>query len=199
MAKSGVLPCTKPPADPAHAPLREIRADLKLLAAKVRLCVDRVPAVVSDPAGFVTYTDPATWTASSLAMFGLTFDGVVTLPSQKGPIRLLKFTMDRAVFGDLDQTARHGRITQRTTTPSLTFRATTQRVAIYATRFSGTFLGIPLTFTPGFPPPIVLPNMVFTNVTAEHPVATADKTKIRHISQTIWARPRHGPERVPKL
>lgn len=184
-AASGAPPCPKPPADAAHAPLSEIRADLRQFAVKQRPCVAPVPAVVSDPAVFVTYTDPARLTAASLAMFGLTFDGVVTLPSQNGPIRLLKFTMDRAVFDDAVQTLSHGPITQRATTPSLTFRRVTQRVAIYTTRFSGSFLGIPLTFTPDSPPPIVLPNMLFTNVTADHPVATADQTKVRHFTQTI--------------
>jgi hypothetical protein len=38
------------------------------------------------------------------------------------------------------------------------------RVKLFTSRFSGSLLGIPLTFTPDIPPPITLPNMVFTNV-----------------------------------
>jgi len=34
-------------------------------------------------------------------------------------------------------------------------------VEFYASRFHGTLLGIPLTFTPDSPPPLVLPFMIF--------------------------------------
>lgn len=181
---SGALPCAKPPAHPTKLPLSEMRAQLKQIAAKARPCVGLIPRVGSAPDVFVTYTDRATLTASSLAMFGLTFDGVVTLPSRNGPIRLLKFTVERMVFTNADLTARRSPIMQRATARSVTFRATTQRVAFYTTRFSVTFLGVPFTFTPASPPLIVLPNVVFTNVTAEHPVITADRTNAVKFAET---------------
>nr|MBA3489305.1 hypothetical protein [Longispora sp. (in: high G+C Gram-positive bacteria)] len=35
---------------------------------------------------------------------------------------------------------------------------------LYASRFHGRLLGIPVTFTPDFPPPLVLPWMSFSDV-----------------------------------
>lgn len=37
------------------------------------------------------------------------------------------------------------------------------RVKFYASRFHGTLIGIPLTFTPDHPPPITSPDMVFSD------------------------------------
>lgn len=102
---------------------------------------------------------PSHLTGSRLTMSGLSYDGVVEVPTDSGSIRSLQFSMDESVVDDFSllvpSSDGHDLLTL---SDQLTVAGD---VKFYTDRFSGTLLGIPLTFTPDFPPPLVLPNMVF--------------------------------------
>ncbi|GAA2144367.1 DUF6114 domain-containing protein [Actinomadura napierensis] len=125
--------------------------------------------------GTRVYTDAGTLRASSLTMSGLSYDGVASLPSAGGAVKALKFSMSKAVLKDVDQTATHGGVTNRIRTGALTLSGD---VVMYTTKMSSKLLGIPLTFTPAQPPPLVLPFMVMTDVVSEQPSVTANGAHI---------------------
>ncbi|NDU72299.1 hypothetical protein GWI34_06630 [Actinomadura sp. DSM 109109] len=129
------------------------------------------PAPAKDAgAGPRLYADAGTLRADSLAMTGLSYDGVASLPSAGGTVKALKFSMSKAVLKNVDQTAAHGGVTARTRTRSLTL---TGDVVMYTTKMSSKLLGLPVTFTPEAPPPLTLPYMVMTDVVSEQPSVTA--------------------------
>ncbi|MEV5574898.1 DUF6114 domain-containing protein [Spirillospora sp. NPDC052269] len=116
------------------------------------------------------YSDLSTLRASSLAMSGLSYDGVADLQTRQGTVKALKFSMDKAVLKNVDQTVRHGAASSAMRTPRLTL---TGGVIMYTTKMSSKLLGIPLTFTPEHPPPLVLPIMTMTDVVSEQPSVSA--------------------------
>ncbi|HEU4420943.1 MAG TPA: DUF6114 domain-containing protein, partial [Pilimelia sp.] len=89
---------------------------------------------------------PSRMTGSRVTMWGLSFDGVVELPTVDGVIRVLQFSMDRSVTNDFELRVPgpNGRATSLKSS-ALTVEG---NVKFYASRFHGTLLGIPLTFTP---------------------------------------------------
>lgn len=114
---------------------------------------------------------PGVITGSRVEMHGLSFDGVVNLPTKGGTIRTLQFTMKSSTTYDFEL-----RIPENTnTTTSLKSTALTvqavdkkegddRKVVFYTNRFSGNVFGVlPMTFTPDAPPPITLPEMFFTD------------------------------------
>ncbi|MFG2085166.1 MULTISPECIES: DUF6114 domain-containing protein [unclassified Spirillospora] len=123
-------------------------------------------------------TAEVTLKASSLTMSGLTYDGVVALRTRRAaPVRALRFSMERAVLRDVDQRIGKGPRRARLRAESLTLEGD---VVMYTTRMSSTLLGLgPLTFTPEHPPPLVLPHMVMTDVTAEQPDVLASSAVLR--------------------
>ena len=114
----------------------------------------------------------ATLTAGSALMAGLSYDGVATVPTASGSQQMLKFSMSSLTLSGgivltVDDNG-HSRVTRNS---SVRF---TGNVVLYATELSGDLLGIPLTFTPQHPPPLVLPLMQFTNVVTHQPLTLAD-------------------------
>jgi len=109
---------------------------------------------------------PATLTADSQILNGFSFVGVVSLPTADGrSIRVLQFSAARATSIDFELTsASGGRHSLSINSNPLVVSGT---VNLFTSRFQGTLLGIPLTFTPDAPPPLTLPDMTFTNVTIE--------------------------------
>lgn len=126
-------------------------------------------------AGPRVYSDAGTLRADSLTMSGLSYDGVASLPSARGTVKALKFSMSKAVLKNVDQTAAHGGATARTRTGGLTL---TGDVVMYTTKMSAKLLGIPVTFTPAAPPPLTPPYMVMTDVVSEQPSVTAGGAQI---------------------
>ena len=119
------------------------------------------------PAGQPNVSDtPATLTAATQILNGFSFVGVVSLPTAGGgSIRVLQFSATRATSVDFAlTTASGGRHSVSINSNPLVVSGT---VSLFASRFQGTLLGIPLTFTPDIPPPLTLPDMTFTNVTIE--------------------------------
>ncbi|AGL18193.1 DUF6114 domain-containing protein [Actinoplanes sp. N902-109] len=118
---------------------------------------DGVPTVAAQPA--LLETDKLTLTDS-------TYDGVAEIPTADGPMRTLKFSMDKAenVPFSLTLPAQHG-LTTVITSDKLVTAGT---VMFYTPRMQGKLFGvIPVTFTPDQPPPLTLPTLVFTDVSID--------------------------------
>jgi Family of unknown function (DUF6114) len=122
-------------------------------------------------AGLVTAAEPATITADSATLTGLHFDGVATVQTAGGPERVLKFTMSGLSLKNGDLTVDQDGRAMAVQAASFTFSG---HVTLLTTKFSGSLLGVPLSFSPTLPPPAVLPVMTFTNVTSEQPFTSAD-------------------------
>jgi hypothetical protein len=122
-------------------------------------------------AGLVTATEPATITADSATLTGLHFDGVATVQTASGPERVLKFTMSGLSLKNGDLTVNQDGRAMAVQAASFTFSG---HVTLLTTKFSGSLLGVPLTFSPALPPPVVLNVMTFTNVTSDQPFTSAD-------------------------
>ncbi|GAB2849396.1 hypothetical protein GCM10022221_56040 [Actinocorallia aurea] len=132
-------------------------------------------AASADP--FTTYTEDVTLTADSLTQTGLSYDGVVTLPTSTGSKRLLKFSMKTATLKGLSQTA-----------GGMTLGATefgfSGSVVMYAASITGKAFGaLPMTLTPDSPPPLVLPVMMFTDVTVTGTAVTATTVDVTGLTQ----------------
>jgi hypothetical protein len=100
-------------------------------------------------------------TAGTLTMSGLSFDGIVELPTVNGPLRTLRFSMNRSVSSPFEL-----RVPTSGPTLSLTSSALTVQghVRFYSSRFQGNLFGlIPVVFTPDSPPPLILPELLFTD------------------------------------
>jgi len=109
---------------------------------------------------------PATLTAATQVLNGFSFVGVTSLPTADGgSIRVLQFSASRATSVNFALTsAAGGRHSLSINSDPLVVSGT---VRLFASRFQGTLLGIPLTFTPDLPQPLTLPDMTFTDVTIE--------------------------------
>jgi len=115
---------------------------------------------------------PSVITARSATLTGLSFDGVATVPTAAGPVKMLKFSMSGlSLAGDDDLMVTEGGFALAIRADTLNF---TGDVTLLTTKFSGDLLGVPLTFTPSSPPPAVLPKMTFTHVVTERPYTSAD-------------------------
>ena len=105
-------------------------------------------------------------------MVGLSYDGVATVPTAGGSQQMLKFSMSSLTLsGGIVLTVDENGHSMVTRNSSVHF---TGNVVLYATRLSGDLLGIPLSFSPQNPPPLVLPLMQFTNVVTQQPLTSAD-------------------------
>jgi len=107
-------------------------------------------------------------TGSRVSMSGLSFDGVVSLPTVNPTvsIRALLFTMNSSTTNNfrlvtIDPAGRNVTLTSSALTVE---RSAEERVQFYTSRFTGKVFGlIELTFTPDSPPPLTLPEMFFTD------------------------------------
>jgi hypothetical protein len=117
-------------------------------------------------------------TGSKLVMTGFAFDGVAELPLKNGgTIRVLQFSMDKAVTSDFELQPLFGKNQKRSLkSTELTVQknpdSTTNagKVKFFAAKFTGKLeelgvvIPIPLTFTPAFPPPLTTPTMIFHDI-----------------------------------
>ena len=116
-----------------------------------------------------------TLTADKMVQYGLSFDGVVAMPTAHGKVRMLKFSADRVVMTGATLTAGHAGRRTATRQGKLALNG---GVRLYTTRLHAKIFGLPLTFTPNFPPPLVLPKMTMTDVTSDQNVTMAGSAHI---------------------
>ncbi|MDA2814344.1 DUF6114 domain-containing protein [Nocardiopsis sp. RSe5-2] len=113
-------------------------------------------------------------TADSLTMRGAWFGGVVEYPASDGPERYLRIVMSEGdvTGGELWWKHAGGRASLALPEMNLAGRDGSS-VVLHVQRMTVRILGIRLTFTPDFPPPLLLPYMVVTDVDVSRPVADA--------------------------
>ncbi|MET8232952.1 DUF6114 domain-containing protein [Micromonospora sp. NPDC005298] len=142
-----------------------------------------LPRIAADPNLPKVAQTPSKLTGSSVKMTGLRFDGITDLRTEKGTLKVLKFSMREAVTEDflLRADGPAGR-TQEYATDRLTVSGD---VAFYSTRFVGKLLGIKITLTPDLPLPDGIPVTVPLAVTFTDPVI--DLAYVT--SNTLTARP----------
>ncbi|MFD6567155.1 DUF6114 domain-containing protein [Micromonospora profundi] len=142
-----------------------------------------LPRIAADPGLPRVAQTPSKLTGSKVTMTGLRFEGITDLETQRGTLKVLKFSMKEAVTDDFLLTADgpQGR-TQKYATDRLTVRGD---VAFYSTRFVGKLAGIKITLTPDLPFPDGLP------VTVPIPVSFTDPViDLAYVtSNTLTARP----------
>jgi uncharacterized protein DUF6114 len=124
------------------------------------------PKLLAVPAGQPPVNAvPSTQITALLSQSGLSFDGVVDLPTHAGTIRVLQFSLSSSTSTpfELRVPARGGTISLRSS--KLTVKG---QVKFYTTQIKGNLFGlIPVTFTPDSPPPLVVPDLFFTNATVQ--------------------------------
>nr|WP_033299418.1 DUF6114 domain-containing protein [Nocardiopsis gilva] len=109
--------------------------------------------------------------AERFTMSGARFDGVVEYPTTNGPERYLKISMSRGQLRDGELWALFGEDARKTLTlPSMELSGD---VVLHVTRLEARILGIKVVFTPDFPPPLLLPYMVVTDLKVDRPLAQA--------------------------
>ncbi|MET7710029.1 DUF6114 domain-containing protein [Micromonospora sp. NPDC005413] len=142
-----------------------------------------LPRIAADPNLPKVAQTPSKLTGSKVTMTGLRFEGITDLQTEKGTLKVLKFSMEKAVTDDflLSADGPQGR-SQRYATDSLTISGD---VAFYSTRFVGKLAGIKITLTPDLPFPDGLPVTLPIPVTFTDPVI--DLAYVT--SDTLTARP----------
>ncbi|MEH0846300.1 DUF6114 domain-containing protein [Micromonospora sp. CPCC 205711] len=142
-----------------------------------------MPKLAPEPGQPKVAQRPSKLTGSKVTMTGLRFDGIVELPTANGTLKVLKFSMAKAVTDDFKLVADGpvGR-SQQYVTDRLTVQGD---VAFYATRFVGRLLGIKITLTPDLPFPDGIP------ITSPIPITFTDPAiDLAFVdSDTLTARP----------
>ncbi|MCT9928837.1 DUF6114 domain-containing protein [Planotetraspora sp. A-T 1434] len=125
--------------------------------------------------------------APSLTMTGMKFHGVVEMPAATGTVKMLRFTMDKAVLVEPQQTM------GRTTLVGSTFTFEGD-VVICTTKMTGKLLGIPQEFTADKPnvlvkalklvPSLSVP-LTMTDIESEQPYVTADSLRADGLRLTV--------------
>ncbi|MDA2803799.1 DUF6114 domain-containing protein [Nocardiopsis suaedae] len=113
-------------------------------------------------------------TADSLTMRGAWFGGVVEYPASDGPERYLRIVMREGDVTGGELWWRHAGGRASLALPEMNLAGRDgSTVVLHVQRMTVRILGIKLTFTPDFPPPLLLPYMVVTDVDVSRPVAEA--------------------------
>lgn len=178
-------------ADPAECTLAlggdAVAEDEDELAEAVEACqaaeeqgeLPEVPQGTSDGC-FTPTVSPTGMEADRLTMRGARFEGVVECATSEGSERYLRLSMDEADFtgADLWFESRGARSTMAL--PDMQMQG---EVVLHVTRMHVRLLGIPLTFTPDFPPPLLLPIMSVTELEVDQPLAEAAQLSVGGLEQ----------------
>lgn len=153
-------------------------------ASILKACVDSQKAgalTVSTKASgggpTVVSSVPAHLVAPKETMTGLGYDGVVTVQTDAGPKRALKFHADTVTIQGIRQTVAYPGATMLLS--GSTDLVLSGRVQLYVFSQRGNVFGLlPLTLDPDNPPPLVIPYMVFTDVDSQVAYQEADKLSL---------------------
>lgn len=126
-------------------------------------------------------------TADRLTMTGASYDGVVECSTDEGPQRYLRLTMSTADLVDGELWFEDAGARMSLDLPELSMDGD---VVLHVTEMNVRLLGIPLTFTPDFPPPLLLPIMIVTDVDVSDPLAATDTMRIPGLNA------RHNPDQL---
>ncbi len=122
-------------------------------------------------------TTPATLTAGSAVLAGLSFDGVAQVPTAAGPVPMLRFSMASLALSAgtrlLVSGAGHAFLAEAA---SLDLRGD---VVLYTTKISGTLAGHQVTFTPEQPPSGLGRDVTLSTLVVHQPYASTDALQAR--------------------
>jgi hypothetical protein len=109
---------------------------------------------------------PGKQIAALLKQSGLSYDGIAEVPTKSGTIRALKFSMSSSSSIPFElQIPSPGGHTISIKSSDLTVSG---NVTFYTTEIKGNLLGLlPVDFTPNSPPPLVIPELFFTDATVQ--------------------------------
>ncbi|WP_017592622.1 DUF6114 domain-containing protein [Nocardiopsis potens] len=174
-------------ADPAECELRtgeeSVAAGEEELLDAVRACQaareagesPEVPVVQGEDGPFTASDAESGLTAEWLTMRGARFGGVVEYPASSGPERYLRIVMTEGDVTDGELWWRHGESRASLALPSMNLSGTDGGdIVMHVRSLTITILGIPITFTPDFPPPLLPSHIPVPNVDVSRPVAEAD-------------------------
>jgi hypothetical protein len=122
---------------------------------------------------------PASLTASSAEITGFAYDGLATVHTAKGPVKMMEFSMSSLSLSGVALTVSQGGAVLTTHAPQLDLNG---KVVLYATRLSGDLLGVPVTITPQSPLATILQAIApltktvpvpMTNVVTDQPYTSA--------------------------
>ncbi|MEU7886284.1 DUF6114 domain-containing protein [Microbispora bryophytorum] len=147
------------------------------------------PGASSPPGAVTVATETAAVRAPSLTMTGMKFTGVVEMPTATGAVKMLRFTMDKAVLEQPRQTMGPTTLTGST----FTFEG---NVVICTTKMTAKLLGVPQEFTADHPnllvralklvPSLNVP-LTMTDVVSEQPYVTADSLRADDLHLVVGA------------
>ncbi|MEV4294999.1 DUF6114 domain-containing protein [Microbispora rosea] len=147
------------------------------------------PGVSSRPGAVKVATETAAVRAPSLTMTGMKFTGVVEMPTATGTVKMLRFTMDKAVLEQPQQTMGPATLTGST----FTFEG---NVVICTTKMTAKLLGVPQEFTAEHPnllvralklvPSLNVP-LTMTDIVSEQPYVTADSLRADDLRLVVGA------------
>lgn len=143
----------------------------------------------ADP-GLVASAATEVLTAGSATLAHFAYAGNVTLPvGGGGSVSMMKFTADSITLaGGVTDTVTQGETTTVTSSPTLAFSG---GVTLYATKLTGSLLGVPLTFTPSTVSAVLLTiasvltssaTITMTNVTTDQPIVIAGALQTGQLS-----------------
>ena len=143
----------------------------------------------ADP-GLVASAATEVLTAGSATLTRFAYAGNVTLPvGGGGSVSMMKFTADSLTLaGDVTDTVTQSGDTTVTSSPTLAFSG---GVTLYATKLTGSLLGVPLTFTPSTVSAVLLTiasvltsqtTITMTNVTTDQPIVIAGALQTGQLS-----------------
>ncbi len=134
----------------------------------------------TQPQGLVAATATSGITAGSATLNGLAYQGTAKVPTADGTQTMMKFTLNSLTLsGNVTATVTQNGLTTVTQDSSLVF---TGGVTLYATKLSGSLLGVPITLTPGNVVSLLLELLktltplvpvTMTNVTTDQPFVLA--------------------------
>ncbi|MEU8172817.1 DUF6114 domain-containing protein [Microbispora hainanensis] len=147
------------------------------------------PGVSSRSGAVRVATETAAVRAPSLTMTGMKFTGVVEMPTATGTVKMLRFTMDKAVLEQPQQTMGPATLTGST----FTFEG---NVVICTTKMTAKLLGVPQEFTAEHPnllvralklvPSLNVP-LTMTDIVSEQPYVTADSLRADDLRLVVGA------------
>jgi hypothetical protein len=143
----------------------------------------------ADP-GLVASAATEVLTAGSATLAHFAYAGNVTLPvGGGGSVSMMKFTADSITLaGSVTDTVTQSGTTTVTSSPTLAFSG---GVTLYATKLTGSLLGVPLTFTPSTVSAVLLTiasvltssaTITMTNVTTDQPIVIAGALQTGQLS-----------------
>jgi hypothetical protein len=144
---------------------------------------------IADP-GLVAPAAAEVLTAGSATLARFAYAGNVTLPvGGGGSVSMMKFTADSITLaGSVTDTVTQSGTTTVTSSPTLAFSG---GVTLYATKLTGSLLGVPLTFTPSTVSAVLLTvasvltssvTITMTNVTTDQPIVIAGALRTGQLS-----------------